>query len=498
MELHWVLKALSVAILCAPSPAARPQESLADLRREIPVDELRADLALLRRALEEAHPGRLRFTSQDALDAAFSMAEQALEEPETEIEFYSRISVILATIRDGHTRSLLSEATMEVLSSSAPMFPLRLRFLAGRAFVVAAPEAKLPLGAEILAIDGQPMSAIVAELFRHLPGDGDIETGKYWALTDSFGLYYHLFFSTGPAFEVGFRSLDGALPKTTRLSAIRADALSSLDILPGRGDAPSSKPLRLDYLPDRGAARLRIATFNADEIGEAHQDLPAFLAEAFADLRERDIQDLILDLRGNDGGRDAFGSLLCSYLLSVPFRYYDRLELASDHYSFLEFTNMDSAALAGLFAGLVRSESGELRRPESAHANLALQEPRPRPYRGRVWVLVNGASFSTTAELCSILHHHRRAQFIGEEIGGAYGGNTSGSFLILTLPASRIRIAVPLVSYVLAVPAEDRIPRGVRPDCAVQPTIDDVLRSVDRELETTLDLIEEARKKRDR
>jgi hypothetical protein len=95
--------------------------------------------------------------------------------------------------------------------------------------------------------------------------------------------------------------------------------------------------------------------------------------------------------------------------------------------------------------------SGKFRVKESNHPNLKLQQPQKNHFDGKVFFLVNGQCFSTTAEFCSIAHYHHRGTFVGEEIGGNYYGNTSGIFLILTLPNTKIRVLLPLVKYVLAV-----------------------------------------------
>ena len=44
--------------------------------------------------------------------------------------------------------------------------------------------------------------------------------------------------------------------------------------------------------------------------------------------------------------------------------------------------------------------------------------PSPLVYNGRLFVLIDGESFSGTSELCSILHDQHRALFFGEETGG--------------------------------------------------------------------------------
>lgn len=66
-------------------------------------------------------------------------------------------------------------------------------------------------------------------------------------------------------------------------------------------------------------------------------------------------------------------------------------------------------------------------------------------------------------------------------------GPTARSFAKLTLPHTQIRIEVPLTKTVNAV--EYTKGRGVMPDYWIEPTINDLLRGVDTELNFALKLL---------
>lgn len=90
-------------------------------------------------------------------------------------------------------------------------------------------------------------------------------------------------------------------------------------------------------------------------------------------------------------------------------------------------------------------------------------------------MLIDGGTFSTAAEFCAVARSLGRATFVGEETGGGYEGNASGTFAILTLPQTGVRVVIPLVRYELAVaPARER-GRGIQPDYRIDgaPLLDD-------------------------
>jgi len=68
-------------------------------------------------------------------------------------------------------------------------------------------------------------------------------------------------------------------------------------------------------------------------------------------------------------------------------------------------------------------------------------------------VLVNGFSFSVTSEFAAVAKATGRAKLMGQETGGTYSGNNSGTFVLVTLPNSRLVLGIPMLGYYMAVPA---------------------------------------------
>ena len=126
------------------------------------------------------------------------------------------------------------------------------------------------------------------------------------------------------------------------------------------------------------------------------------------------------------------------------------------------------------------------------HPNLGIQQPSEPTFAGKVLILINGGSFSTTSEFLSQAHFHKRATFIGEESGGGYYGNSSGAVPEVTLPETKLIVRVPLVTYYMAVSGYKATAHGVVPDHLVRYTIEELLAETDKELALALEL---ARKK---
>jgi C-terminal processing protease CtpA/Prc len=134
-----------------------------------------------------------------------------------------------------------------------------------------------------------------------------------------------------------------------------------------------------------------------------------------------------------------------------------------------------------------RTPSGELRYPHWYGLD-GPQEGRPDRFGGKVYLLIDGGSGSSTSEFAAVAHYNGRATAIGEETGGTYYGNNSGTMPTLTLPNSGVMVVVPLFQFVMAVSGVPN-DRGIMPDHPVTPTVADFVSGVDTELEYTLALI---------
>ncbi len=82
-----------------------------------------------------------------------------------------------------------------------------------------------------------------------------------------------------------------------------------------------------------------------------------------------------------------------------------------------------------------------------------------------------------------------RMQFVGQETGGAYAGNNSGTFVIVTLPNSRLCVGIPMVGYYMAVPPIQPFDRGVLPTIEITPNIQQIINKEDVCLEWALENI---------
>jgi len=466
--------------------AQRPPE----LQNHFSAEQLKEDLAVLRTSLEEGHGGIYRYSTKAEMDSVFDRAEQAIVTPMTELEFYRLLAPVVAAVNDGHTGLSGSRELEASLRQQPILLPFKIAFNEGTAYLQRnySDLTDITMGGKLIAVNGRPMDAVVSALFAVLSSDGRVETSKYRRLenTSLFGDVYGRVFGITTRFELTYRTPDGSTVPSLIVDGITAAELIRRhesrypDIARAERDR---RPVEFTYR--EGIPILTVRTFGERTISRAGVDYPAFLEHTFRALADSNAQNLIIDVRDNGGGSDEYGKMLAAYLIDETFEYYRHLEVNRDSFAFLQYSGMSNSDLPR--SRFRANERGKY--DFVGHPNLGPQQPLEPNFRGDVYILINGASFSATGEFTSVVHYHRRATFVGEECGAGYYGNTSGFMVGVTLPNSGLGVRIPLVRYTMAVSGYEPPDRGLIPQHRVEPTIEDLLAGRDAVLEHALGLI---------
>jgi hypothetical protein len=493
MHKIWLLISACILSACCTFAQERTSRDF-NPQKKYPVSELQTDFRLLMTALEQSHPGLYSFNTKEETRHRFDSLYNSLRTEQTELQFYSTVSSALANIGCGHTAAFLSKKyRKEFEEKNCRYFPFQVKVQDHRLYILSnrSTDSSIVPGAEILELNGKPARDIERQILPYLTSDGHSETLKQYELTNGFMYYYAEFVGQPKWFQLRLRIPGDELDKLATVPALNLDDIHKINEKRNLSlqSVPKTKPLHFRINSEKIAV-LTIHSFDDDDISAARQHFRSFIRSAFDSIKQQGVNDLVIDIRNNGGGDDYNASYLYSFLTDTAFKYYDRVEVTSDKkLSFLRHT--DKPLLFRLFRLFVKSDPDFPSRHLWTYSRaLRVQQPNPASFRGEVFVLINGGSFSATSEFAALADFHKRAVFIGEETGGNYQGDNSGLELILTLPNTHIRVRIPQMKYVLAVDHARMAGRGIMPNYTILPGIKDFLTGKDPEEEFTLDLIQ--------
>jgi Peptidase family S41 len=491
--MSFVIKIAPILISCLliTAHAAEPKFS-AYAGITLTAEQASADVALMRTALEEAHPGLYRYVAKPEIDAAFAKLEKRAKTPITDVELHGEISLLLATIRCDHTKAEFSEALTKYRNESPTHLPFRFKLFDKRMFVFGGDSRprSLPCGAEILAINDQPVGTILDRLANAISIDGFTDASRQTKLAadsdlmgSDFDQFYPVFYGFSPRFK-----LSVMMPNETQAKTVTLDAITFREWvkLPWQSNAYRGEFYKsIDWkLLGNKTAILKIDTF----VNYRNPVDPAsFYAGFFKVLNSAKVEHLIIDLRENGGGSGDATVALASFLLDKPFVWNKPIQQKAIRFGawskyvetwgnakeIFEPPVENFRKLANGFYERITSEDTPDQRPSSIAADR---------FQGRVTVLSSPVNASGTTMLIAKLKDEKRITVVGEATGGSAEGPTAGRLFFLKLPNSGIVVRVPNYWNLMSI-ATFTQGKGVAPDVEVTPKLEDFLAGKDRILE---------------
>ncbi|MGD1960929.1 MAG: S41 family peptidase [Fulvivirga sp.] len=445
-------------------------------------DQLVKDFEVFRGSLEDYHAGLYWYTSKDELDQIFDEARASINDSLSELEFFRKLTFITSKIRCGHTVIRTSIATRDHISQVGKLLPFEIKILNGKMYMLESRiDKELPIkpGMEILKINEYTTDYLLHLASSVNSGDGFIETNKIKRFERYFPYFYVTRFGPTDEYKIDYLDEQGkknSVPIIARLASQLNPKNSS------------QKNLKLSF-PDSTIALIKVRQFQNWKEGKKNFRFEKELKAMFQEISTSEVDNLVIDMRDNLGGDDNFGLRLFSYLYDKPIIEFKEQTLIANKSEYFRYTK-DLNRTKAIFYHMLFTKKGDDSRFYMRHAEtLKPSSPSLPQFTGNVYILINGGTYSTGADFVALMKSYQLATFIGEEVGGAYYGNTSGYLITTILPYSKLRLILPVVNYRTNVEPTEKIGRGVMPDYPIKPAIMDLVNGIDTELEFTRQLI---------
>lgn len=450
--------------------------------------ELKEDFRIFKRSIKDIHPGLYWYADSTEVESRFDEIERQLDGDLELRDFYTLTQKFYANMGCGHSWMSMPYKWRNYLDQKPFQIPFNIYFEQDRAFIQhdLTDQKELTEGAEILTLNGRDIMGIFTELLQYAPTDGFNETRRRSLIAGNFSRYYQTMIATDSILTIRLKI--NTKEERFTVKGITKE-LANLRFVERYESKPAKPEKLLTFRSDaESSAYIQIQTFEKDELRGQDEDFRKFLKSAFSEIRKTKTKNLILDLRGNGGGHENLGVLLCQYLIPQEFKYFNRMESVTKNFDYKEYSYNRSLNLLG-FLVLKKDKNKQGFYTYNRAKGLRNQSPKKEVFDGELTVLIDGGTFSTSADVAAILHANKRARFVGEEAAGGYYGNNSAIMYGITLPHSRISYYLPIIRYYSAVDYPAFYGRGVLPDVQVSPTYEDVLNERDVVLEKAIELL---------
>lgn len=479
--------------------------------------DLKSDVDFIYKKLQKLHPHLYWYISKESLDYKFDSLKTTLTKPMTSFDFYKKLSPVIATVRQGHMAVSPSEKRVTKKETEAfikkgigPLSQFDFELFNDKLYVVKnkSYDKSIKTGTEVIAINDENPKDLLTRYNTWFTSDGFNQTYKRNASSKKISRFYT--FENGPLDSIRFNFKYNDSVKTVSIKRKVIDtAVTGKKVIkkkPNASDKAKNKAenkkksiygyvahtktynRNLKFIEkDSSIAVIKIQSFTEG-------NYTPFYEESFSKIDHYKSKVLIIDLRDNGGGRLNEIINLYSYLSDSTFVFIDESEVATKtslfHANYFKGGSVGIKAIKGLlspffygytFFSVHKNKNGKYYQAIKTKPHKINKDV----FKGKVYVLINGGSFSASSIIASNLKGSKRATFVGEETGGAFNGTVAGNMPLVTLPKSNLKVRVGL--KLIAPHYKTNIEgRGIFPDVAIIPTLEDRIKGSDPEMDWIL------------
>jgi len=485
------------------------------IEQPIPTEKLLKDVDYVRYKLEKLHPSLYKYVSKEDLKFKFDSLKMAIDKPMTSREFFFLISPVVAAVRQGHMlvspplKRMSKKQQKELVKSGiGPLSQFDFEWIDNKLFVVRnrSKQTAIKSGAEVVSINTIAPQEIYKKYRKTYTSDGfnttyisrgfskrfttyltneiGINDSLSYVFKQNDSLKNYVISRLKPEKKVKTKVTDKAITDTKKIVISKRDKR-----VYGYDDKTKLFSIDFNFIKtDSSIAVLKIRDFSKGNFRKAH-------AEIFETLHQKAVTTLIIDLRNNPGGRVAEVVDLYSYLTDKNYVMLQNAEVTSKTSLwklglFDKIPKLAYPLAATFYPSYMIFSTMRTKKQEDGTFTYSLvgsreRKPSDNHFTGKIYVMINGGSFSASCLLASSLKANTNVTFVGEETGGGFNSTVAGLLPVLTLPNSKLSWRIGLMDIKTTFQT-NVFGHGIYPDHEIVPTLQDKIENKDPELDWIL------------
>ncbi len=461
--------------------------------------ELQQDYTLLRNILEQKHPSLYWYTPKDSMNFYFDSLYNNISDSMTELQFgWKILAPLTQKIHCGHTTFGMSKNWGKYIrNKTIPSFPLFFKVWEDTMIVTANLNRKDSLikpGTLITSVNNIRNHELIQQMFQYLPADGYADNVNYIRISSNFPYFHRNIFGIYKNYRVSYIDSTGNeknitipmwMPVKDTTKKKKAEPVKKIP----RWQLKKERRENARSMVIDSSINTAIITLNTFASGGG-KHLRSFINKSFKKIRQQEIKNLIIDLRSNGGGEINMSSLFTKYIRNQPFRVTDTAFAVSKSLSpYTKYIKQGFLTNLGLFF-LTKKKKVDSNYHFGFYERKIYEPKANNHFDGKVYVLINGPTFSASTLFCNLVKGQENVTLVGEDAGGGWHGNNGIMIPDIILPTTKLRVRLPLfrlVQYNHVV----KDGRGVPPDIYIPPIAEAVKEGLDRKMIIVKEMIKE-------
>lgn len=368
-----------------------------------PRSDLEQDLDFFAEKVTSIHPKLLDSAFRKNWDKDLAAVRTSLGDSLTQNEFYLLVAPLLTSLNDAHSNFLCPMEQRKIYMTTGGLsFPFSVKLRGDSIFIAEYYGVERSLfkgGEEILKVNGINSFELVNE-FRKLTG-GNKASIRNKTVEMNFRSYLWMVYGFENDYSLAIK--DGR----SRSIDLLVKGITNEQFIMYKKQYPQGNQdlYELSTDPGRKTSVLTIRSF---------ADLKSFCAfadSAFRVIAENKTGNLIIDIRGNPGGRSIVVDSLMNYLTGSQYAQYRKVEtrISSDLIAYYKEKYPEKyEAIKDRKINEIYTVPGTLVKPHDKRSR----------FKGNMFLLTDNTTFSAAATFAGLIREMKAGVIIGEETGG--------------------------------------------------------------------------------